>query len=114
MGRKAEVYVNKTVAGILEKVSPELFVFRYEESYYNNPKFPAISLTMPKTQREYQSKYLFPFFYGLLSEGDNKELQCRLLRIDPNDHYSHLLATAHTDTIGAVTVREVKESQPHS
>ena len=96
------------------KVSPELFVFRYEESYYNNPKFPAISLTMPKTQREYQSKYLFPFFYGLLSEGDNKGLQCRLLRIDPNDHFSHLLATAHTDTIGAVTVREIKESQPHS
>jgi HipA-like protein len=108
MGRQAEVYVNDTVAGILEKVSSELFVFRYEESYYNNPKCSAISLTMPKTHREYQSKFLFPFFYGLLSEDDNKELQCRLLRIDPNDHFSHLLATAHTDTIGAVTVREIK------
>ena len=79
MGRKAEVYVNDTVAGILEKVSSELFVFRYEESYYNNPICSAISLTMPKTQREYQSRFLFPFFFGLLSEGDNKELQCRLL-----------------------------------
>lgn len=61
MGRKAEAYINDKVAGVLEKVSSQLFVFRYEESYYNNPKFPAISLTMPKTQQEYQSKYLFPF-----------------------------------------------------
>jgi HipA-like protein len=108
MGRKAEVYWNNTLAGILEKVNHQLYVFRYEESYYKNPKCTAISLTMPKTQQEYQSSFLFPFFYHLLSEGYNKEVQCRLLRIDPNDHISHLLATAHTDTIGAVTVREIK------
>lgn len=96
------------LAGILEKVDRQLYIFRYEESYYNNPKCPAISLTMPKTQQAYQLQFLFPFFYGLLSEGDNKELQCRLLHIDSNDHFSHLLATAHTDTIGAVTVREIK------
>jgi HipA-like protein len=108
MGRKAEVYVNETLAGILEKVNQQLYVFRYEDSYYNNPKCSAVSLTMPKKQQEYQSKFLFPFFYGLLSEGYNKELQCRLLQIDPNDHFSHLLAIAHTDTIGAVMVRETK------
>lgn len=109
MGRKAEVFFNNTLAGILEKVDRQLYVFRYEDDYYSNPERKAISLTMPKTKQEYQSPYLFPFFFGLLSEGYNKEIQCRLLRIDPNDHFSHLLATAHTETIGPVTVREIKE-----
>jgi serine/threonine-protein kinase HipA len=60
---------------------------------------------MPKTQQEYQSDCLFPFFFNMLSEGSNRELQCRLLGIDKNDDFSILLATANFDTIGAVTVK---------
>jgi serine/threonine-protein kinase HipA len=107
MGRKAEVYVNETLAGFLEKVNQQLYVFRYEDSYYYNPKCAAISLTMPKTQQEYQSRFLFPFFYGMLTEGVNKETQCRLLKIDENDFFSRLLTTACYDPIGAISVHEI-------
>ena len=94
-------------AGILEKYEDIEYIFTYDETYYKDPNSYAISLSLSKEKREYRSKALFPFFYGLLSEGTNKEIQCRLLRIDENDHYSLLLSTAHSDTIGSVTVREV-------
>jgi serine/threonine-protein kinase HipA len=35
----------------------------------------------------------------------NKDIQCRLLRIDENDDFTRLLQTAGDDTIGAITVK---------
>ena len=101
------VYNNGVAAGTLEKTAEHRYVFRYDDHYFNDPATYAISLSLPKTQQEYRSKTLFPFFYGLLSEGVNKQTQCRLLRIDENDHFSLLLATAGSDTIGSITVKEV-------
>ncbi len=106
MGRKAHIYNNGVMAGILEQEGPNHYVFRYDESYVAADR-PAISLSLPKKQKEFRSPVLFPFFYGLLSEGVNKQTQARLLRIDENDAFSLLLATAQSDTIGSVTVKEV-------
>ena len=50
---------------------------------------------------------LFPFFFNMLSEGDNRKLQSRMLHIDEDDDFGILLATAQYDTIGAVTVKPV-------
>jgi serine/threonine-protein kinase HipA len=109
MGRKAEIFNNGILAGTLEKTDNQEFIFRYNEKYFNDSNHRAISLTLPKKQLEFQSSTLFPFFYGLLSEGMNKQTQCRLLRIDENDHFSLLLSTAHSDTIGSITVKEITE-----
>ncbi len=35
-----------------------------------------------------------------------KELQCRMLKIDENDHFGRLIETAECDSIGAVTVKK--------
>jgi len=35
----------------------------------------------------------------------NRDLQCRLLKIDKNDHFGLLMATAQYNTIGAITVK---------
>jgi serine/threonine-protein kinase HipA len=107
MGRKAEIYNNGVLAGMLEKSDRQQYIFRYYQEYFVNPNRSAISLSFPKTELEYRSHFLFPFFYGLLSEGVNRQTQCRLLRIDENDHFSLLLATAQSDTIGSITVKEV-------
>lgn len=104
---KAGVYINGTLAGELEKTSMGTYVFRYVDLYYNDPLMPAISLTLPKQQQEYTSDHLFAFFQGLLSEGVNKDIQCRLLRIDENDDFGRLLQTAGDDTIGAITVKPI-------
>jgi serine/threonine-protein kinase HipA len=70
-----------------------------------NSSLPDISATLPKRAEEYQSKVLFPFFYGLLAEGRQKERQCRELRIDEKDHFTRLLETSAYGAIGAVYVK---------
>ena len=107
--RKAKVYRNGSLVGELTEHSREQYFFTYDEAWFNDPAKPAVSLTLPKTQRTYESEYLFPFFFNMLSEGVNKRLQSNLLRIDENDHFSLLMATAQFDTIGAITVKPVEK-----
>ncbi|MBR3085646.1 MAG: HipA N-terminal domain-containing protein [Kiritimatiellae bacterium] len=80
------------------------YVFRYDPLYFADTSLPAVSATLPKTRREYHSKVLFPFFFGLLAEGAQKERQCRELHIDENDHFTRLLETSAYGAIGAVYV----------
>lgn len=104
--RRANVNYRGSPAGILSQ-GAEGYVFEYLPDYLGNPALPAISLTLPKQEAAFRSTVLFPFFFGLLAEGENKALQCRLLRIDENDHFARLLRTCATDTIGGITVREI-------
>jgi HipA-like protein len=106
---KGAVYNNGLVAGHLEKKRSDEYIFIYDNSYFSDPSKPSISLSLPKENREHQSKVLFPFFFGLLSEGVNKDIQCRLLKIDENDDFTRLLKTAGDDTIGAITVKEIND-----
>ena len=109
MNRKAEVYCNTVLAGYLEKAHTGTYIFGYHPEYFSDPEAPAISLSFPKNQMKFQSHVLFPFFFGLLSEGINKQTQCRLLKIDENDHFDLLLRTAGADTIGAITIRAIEK-----
>ena len=105
--RQAEVYSNGILAGILAETDNGKYIFTYNELFLLDEEQTAISLTLPKSQREYISDTLFPFFYNMLSEGANKAIQCQTLQIDENDFFGLLLETAHTDTIGAITVRKI-------
>jgi serine/threonine-protein kinase HipA len=107
---RAGVYNNGELAGFLEKkTSPTIYVFTYTDDYFSNRDMPAISLSFPKTQKQYEANELFPFFYGMLAEGINKDIQCRLLKIDEDDDFTRLIKTAGEDTIGAITVKELTE-----
>ena len=103
--QKALVYYNDEVAGHLSKVDGK-YIFKYDEDYLNEEKYPSISLSLPKRVEPYESEKLFAFFYGLLAEGDSKEIQCRKLKIDEKDHFTRLIKTAAENTIGAITVKE--------
>lgn len=105
--RKLAVYRNKEFAGTLTEESRQQFVFRYDAGYYADAAKPAISLTLPKSHLEYRSPVLFPFFCSILSEGANRQLQSRLLKIDELDNFGLLSSTAQVDTIGAVTVKPI-------
>ena len=106
--RTAEVYMHEELAGYLIEVDRNHFIFRYEAEYFANSAKFAISLTLPKTQAEYTSERMFPFFSNLVAEGGNLLLQERIHKIDKNDEFALLLATAQFDTIGAVHL------QPHA
>jgi len=107
--RQAIVYMRGTAAGILTEENQESYLFRYQDDYFHNSAMPDICLSLSKKKQNYKSKYLFPFFYNLLSEGANRSMQCSRLKIDEKDHFGLLLATATEDTIGAVTLKPVKE-----
>lgn len=105
--RATEIYHNGIFAGILTEENRRQFVFKYDDNYFIDECKPAISLTLPKTKKEYRSEFLFPFFFNMLSEGANKRLQSKLLRIDEEDSFGLLMAIAQKDTIGAVTVKPI-------
>jgi HipA-like protein len=106
--RTLEIYRNGILAGLLIEENRKKYVFRYNETYFIDEKNPAISLTLPKTQREYSSECLFPFFFNMLSEGVNRKLQSLQLKIDEEDNFGLLSATAQYDTIGAITVNPIQ------
>jgi serine/threonine-protein kinase HipA len=103
--RNAVVLWNGQPAGQLTEESWDSFVFRYSQAWLLDPSKPAISLTLPKTQQEYRSAALFPFFFNLLSEGVNRAVQSRQWHLDESDDFGLLLATAQDDAIGAVTIK---------
>lgn len=105
--RQAEIYSNTEFVGILSEIDNGRYSFRYDDKYFQDSTKLSISLSLPKTTQEYESNTLFPFFFNMLSEGANKAVQCRTLKIDEDDYFGLLLATAHTDTIGAITVRKI-------
>ena len=109
MSRAVKVYVKGRYAGILEEIDREHYSFCYDNDYYNDPDTPPVSLTMLKDKQEYLSSFLFPVFFNMTSEGDNRIIQARNLRIDEKDDFGILAATGHTDTIGAITVKPIEK-----
>ena len=106
--RKCEVYIHGIKAGTLTETDDRAYVFEYDESYWQEKSNPPVCLAMPLEKKAYHSTYLFPFFFNMLSEGENREIQSHLLHIDREDDFGILLATARFDTIGAVTVKPLE------
>ncbi len=105
--RQAAIYANNVYAGILTETDEGKYIFRYDDVYRLDDDLTAISPSFPKSETEFASDTLFPFFFNMLSEGANKAYQCRTMKIDENDWFGLLLATAHTDNIGAITVKQL-------
>src|SRR5690625_538819 len=100
--RQAIIKYKGRDAGMLQQHDDGSFTFRYLDSWLADPKNPAISLTLPKSEKEFHCEFLFPFFFNMLPEGANKQVVCHAERLDTDDHFGILLTTAKFDTIGAV------------
>lgn len=103
--RQCKVLVNDIEAGILQETDERKYIFTYHEGYSGNP----VCIAMPIRKQPYHSDDLFPYFFNMLSEGENRMIQSRLLHIDENDDFGIMLATAQHDTIGAVTIKPINE-----
>ena len=102
--RVAKVLYKEEEAGRLLQHDDGSFIFLYHNEWVLDNVKPSISLTLPKAQKEFQSPFLFPFFYNMLPEGSNKQMVCKLNRIDQSDYFGLLMTTAKNDSIGAVRV----------
>ena len=107
--RKAKILYKDEESAVLIQHDDGSFTFRYNDAWMADNTKPGISLTLPKTEQEVYSKSLFSFFYNMLPEGSNKQVACKLNRIDPTDYFGLLMNTAKNDNIGAVRVIKIEE-----
>lgn len=102
--RQAKILFKEVEAGVLTQLDDGSFTFRYHDAWFTNSAKQGISLTLPKSQQVFHSKYLFPFFFNMLPEGSNKQVVCKYMRIDVDDYFGLLMISAKNDSIGAVKV----------
>lgn len=104
---KADVYLWDCKAGRLERTA-QGYRFAYYPEYLLSKDAQPVSLTLPLTDKAYESDALFSFFLGLIPEGWLLDIASRTLKIDPDNAFDMLVATCG-DCIGAVKVIPVFE-----
>lgn len=105
--RSAKVYFQDVFAGYLSDLDDH-FEFQYCEDYIKNGH--PISVTLPLQEKPFVSKTFFPFFDGLIVEGWLLKTVEENWKINPADRMGLLLLVGE-DTIGAVSIKEVKENE---
>lgn len=103
--RKAQVFYNKDLAGYITETNSG-YIFEYDKEFLK--KNIPISISLPAREEPYECKELFSFFKGLLPEGWYLDIVTATQKVDREDSFGLLLSTTSIDTIGAVTVREVR------
>lgn len=104
--RKAAIYYNDWLAGILTETDDGEYTFQYDEKYVLEHSKESITLTMPVSTKTYTEKRLFPFFEGLIPEGWLLDIASKNWKINHNDRMGLLLACCQ-NCIGAVSVQPI-------
>lgn len=107
--RRAKILYKNQEAGVLRQLIDGTFEFQYLPNWLSDASKPPISPSMPKKKDMYRSEFLFPFFFNMLPEGTNRESVCFNQRIDTDDDFGILVASAQLDTIGAIRVIKIEE-----
>jgi serine/threonine-protein kinase HipA len=107
MNRSGNVYLKNIFCGVVSETDGG-YSFEYNKEYLQNSQSQAVSLTMPLTEKNYQSKTLFAFFDGLIPEGWLLDIAERNWKINYKDRMG-LLLTCCKDCIGAVSVENNNE-----
>ncbi len=105
--RRAKIYYQSQLAGVLSEEDTG-YRFVYDNDYLRQSDAIPVSLTMPLSQKEYESNVLFPFFDGLIPEGWLLDISVQNWKLDPRDRMG-LLMTCCRDCIGAVSVEPFEE-----
>ena len=109
--RQLSVFWNDVLAGRLTEFSPgKGYRFVYDPSYVAG-NCPHVSVTLPKSEKPYESDTLFPFFANMLPEGTLRRVVCREHRIDENDLFGILCAMADADSVGAVSIKKIEKDE---
>jgi serine/threonine-protein kinase HipA len=101
--RKAEIYQQGNLAGILEELEQNRYRFTYAQGYRGQP----ISLALPVRESPYEFDKFPPVFEGLLPEGLQLEALLRQYKIDKKDMFRQLLIVGE-DVVGSLTVKEAQ------
>jgi len=102
MNRSGKVYLKNVFCGVVSETDAG-YSFEYNKEYLLNNQAESVSLTLPLTEKPYQSKTLFAFFDGLIPEGWLLDIAERNWKINYKDRMGLLLSCCK-DCIGAVSV----------
>ncbi len=100
--KRAEVFQQATLAGVLEELGGDSWRFTYTEGYSGSP----VSLTIPPKQSVHEFDRFPAAFEGLLPEGIQLEAMLRRYKLDRTDLFGQLVV-AGQDLVGSLTVKEV-------
>jgi serine/threonine-protein kinase HipA len=104
------VYLSNVLAGILTE-DENGFTFCYDATFLQSDNAQAISLTLPLTEKPYQSNVLFPFFDGLIPEGWLLPISEQNKEINHCDRMSLLLA--YCRDYKGVSIIPIENDQDH-
>lgn len=103
--RMANVYVQDIYAGQIRETDMG-YEFEYDEVYLDDELSLSISLSLPLQKEIYISKYLFPFFDGLIPEGWLLDVVINNWKVDNRDRFGLLMLSCR-DCIGDVHIEPV-------
>ena len=101
--RKAEIYQQGTLAGMLEELDQNHYRLVYASGYRGEP----ISLALPAREAPYEFDKFPPVFEGLLPEGLQLEAMLRQFKIDKQDMFKQLVMVGQ-DVVGSLTIQEAQ------
>jgi len=100
--KQAKVFFQEIFSGVLIE-DENGYTFVYNVDYLQKKDAKAVSLTLPLSEKPYNSQVLFPFFDGLIPEGWLLDIAEQSWKINLRDRMSLLLACCK-DCIGAVSI----------
>jgi serine/threonine-protein kinase HipA len=103
---KGLVYKKDKLAGIVWE-DENGYSFQYNEPYLKNPKYGAVSKTLPLRSKAFTDRNMIPFFDGLIPEGWLLQIAIDNWKLNPNDRMS-LLLTLCKDCIGDISIIKEK------
>ena len=101
--RKAKVFYDDVLAGLLTETDDGEYTFEYDAEYVEHYPQQFITFSMPVRPDKYVEKRLFPFFEGLIPEGWLLDIASKNWKLNPNDRMGLLLACCR-NCIGAVSI----------
>ena len=105
--RRANIFFKNQLAGILSETDMG-YRFEYVPEYLSFDNAQSVSLTLPLSEKPYDSIVLFPAFDGLIPEGWLLDVALRNTNFSSLDRMSLLLLCCK-DCIGALSVVEIPE-----
>jgi serine/threonine-protein kinase HipA len=107
--RKAEVYYQNELAGLLTETDDGHYIYQYNDNYIKKYPSQFLSFTIPVRTKPYEDKQLFAFFEGLIPEGWLLDIASKSWKINPNDRMGLLMACCQ-NCIGAVSIKPIIET----
>ncbi len=104
--KKGLVYKKDKLAGIIWE-DENGYGFQYNDSYLKDPKYGAVSKTLPLRTEAYTDKNILPFFDGLIPEGWLLKIAIDNWKLDPRDRMNLLLMLCN-DCIGDISIIKEK------